>query len=139
MAGRGGRGQGVAHGEHEAAARARAPPAVIREDELRRLLATCDGTVFDERRDNAIIRLFLDTGMRRGELSGLRVEDIDFSSDVAHRRREGSAPRACPFGRKTAQAIDRYLRARGKHADARSEWLWLGLKGRLTETASSNW
>jgi len=110
------------------------PPPVLTSDELRRLLATCDGTSFDERRDSAIIRLFLDTGMRRGELSGLRVDDIDWEHEVAHVTGKGRRPRACPFGRRTAQALDRYLRARAKHPDARSEWLWLGLKGRLTET-----
>src|SRR5215212_11015870 len=48
------------------------PPPVLRPDDLRKLLATCDGEGFEERRDNTIIRLFLDTGMRRAELSGLR-------------------------------------------------------------------
>jgi site-specific recombinase XerC len=110
------------------------PPPVIREEELRRLLAACEGPELEQRRDAAIIRLFLDTGMRRGELSGLRVEDVDFDHDVALVTGKGRRPRACPFGRKTAQALDRYLRVRGKHSDARSEWLWLGRKGRLTET-----
>jgi site-specific recombinase XerD len=47
------------------------PVAVLSEDELRKLLATCSGTTFEDRRDNAIIRLFADTGMRRGELLGI--------------------------------------------------------------------
>jgi len=33
------------------------PVAVLSEDELRKLLATCSGTTFEDRRDNAIIRL----------------------------------------------------------------------------------
>jgi site-specific recombinase XerC len=110
------------------------PPPVIREEELRRLLSACEGPELEQRRDAAVIRLFLDTGMRRGELSGLRVEDVDFDHDVALVTGKGRRPRACPFGRKTAQALDRYLRVRGRHPDARSEWLWLGRKGRLTET-----
>jgi site-specific recombinase XerD len=110
------------------------PPPVIREEELRRLLATCAGTEFAERRDNAILRLFLDTGMRRAELSGLRVDDIDFEHSEAIVIGKGRRPRSCPFGRKTAQALDRYLRVRGRLPDAKSEWLWLGRKGRLTET-----
>ena len=59
------------------------PPPVLREDDLRKILDACAGTDFEERRDNAIIRLFLDTGMRRGELAGLHVEDVDFDQDVA--------------------------------------------------------
>jgi site-specific recombinase XerC len=53
------------------------PPAVLTDDELRRLLKACDGTDFPERRDTVILRLFLDSGMRRGELAGLRIEDVD--------------------------------------------------------------
>lgn len=110
------------------------PPPVLRPDDLRRLLATVAGTDFEDRRDAAILRLFLDTGMRRGELAGLRVADVDFDHDVAVVLGKGRRPRNCPFGRKTAQAIDRYLRTRGRHPYADSEWLWLGKRGRLTDT-----
>jgi site-specific recombinase XerD len=110
------------------------PPEVLREDDLRALLKTCDGPEYDDRRDNAILRLFLDTGMRRGELAGLRLADINFDTDTALVLGKGRRPRVCPFGRKTAKAIDRYLRVRGHRADAVSEWLWLGKRGRLTDT-----
>jgi site-specific recombinase XerD len=110
------------------------PPPVLRDEDLRRLLDACGGTGFEERRDAAIIRLFLDTGMRRGELAGLRIDDVDFDHDVALVLGKGRRPRACPFGHRTAQAIDRYLRLRARRADADGEWLWLGKRGRLTET-----
>lgn len=110
------------------------PPPVLSEDELRRLLDTVKGQDYASRRDAAILRLFIDTGMRRAELSGLKVTDIDFDHDVAHVVGKGRRPRACPFGSKTARALDRYIRDRAKHPDAKSEWLWLGRKGRLTET-----
>lgn len=45
-------------------------------DEIRRLIAACKGRDFDDRRDAAIIRLFLDTGMRLSELAGLQVADV---------------------------------------------------------------
>lgn len=110
------------------------PPPVLREDDLRKILDACGGTGFEERRDNAIIRLFLDTGMRRGELAGLRVEDVDFDQDVALVLGKGRRPRACPFGHKTGQALDRYLRARARRPDAGEPWLWLGKRGRLSDT-----
>jgi integrase/recombinase XerC len=36
----------------------------------------------DERRDAAIVRLFLDSGLRRAELAGLRREDVDFLDKI---------------------------------------------------------
>lgn len=110
------------------------PPPVLRDDDLHRLLDACAGTGFEERRDAAILRLFLDTGIRRGELAGLRLDDVDFDHEVALVLGKGRRPRACPFGHRTAQAIDRYVRLRARRADAESEWLWLGKRGRLTET-----
>ncbi len=43
------------------------PVPVLTEGELRALLASCAGKSFEDRRDTAIIRLLLDTGMRRDE------------------------------------------------------------------------
>ena len=40
------------------------PPPVLTNDELRQLLKACEGTSFDDRRDMAIVRVFLDTGAR---------------------------------------------------------------------------
>jgi site-specific recombinase XerD len=86
------------------------PPPVLTEEELRSLLRTCDGTGFENRRDTAIIRLFLDSGMRLSELTGLSVDDVDLDMKVAYVIGKGRRPRPCAFGAKTAQALDRYLR-----------------------------
>lgn len=48
-------------------------PAVLTEKELRALLATCEKVSgFEDRRDHAILRVFIDTGARRAEIGGLR-------------------------------------------------------------------
>jgi len=41
---------------------------VLTDDELRALLDVCKGTGFDQRRDTAIVRLFIDSGIRRAEM-----------------------------------------------------------------------
>ena len=81
------------------------PPPVLTDAEIDKLIATTAGTDFAERRDRAILMLFMDTGMRRGELSGLRLEDIDFDHMVALVVGKGRRPRACPFGNRTAKAL----------------------------------
>ena len=50
---------------------------------------------------------FLDTGMRLAELAGLRIADVDFEQNIALVLGKGRRQRACPFGHKTAQALDR--------------------------------
>jgi site-specific recombinase XerD len=111
------------------------PVPVLGDDELRRLLAACKGNTFSNRRDEAIIRLLLDTGMRSSELIGLAVADVDQTQAVCFVMGKGGRGRACPYGAKTAEALRRYLRARAKHPRARFERsLWLGKKGRLTDS-----
>ncbi len=74
---------------------------VLDDDALRRLFEVCQGRGFDERRDTAILYLFLDAGPRLEELTEIRVQDIDF--DVIHVVGKGGRTRALPFGNKTAQ------------------------------------
>lgn len=107
------------------------PVPVLSDDELRALLKACEGAGFEERRDLAMLRLFIDSGMRSSELAGLKVSDIDFTDGVALVMGKGRRPRAAPFGAKTARTLDRYLRARARHPAADQPQLWLGRRGPL--------
>jgi site-specific recombinase XerD len=107
------------------------PPAVLSDDQLTKLLKACSGTTFDNRRDTAVIRLLLDTGMRRAELAGMTLDDVDFDNDVVFVVGKGRRPRACPFGSKTAAALDRYLRTRAKHRHAGLPQFWIGQQGAM--------
>lgn len=102
------------------------PVPILEEDDLRRLLKVCEGKDFDHLRDTAIIRLFLDSGMRLSELGNLMVADVDFDQGVAYVMGKGRRGRSAPFGAKTALALRRYLRARERHPAAGLPNLWLG-------------
>jgi site-specific recombinase XerD len=108
------------------------PVDVLTEEQLRRLLATCAGKDFEARRNTALIMLLLDSGGRLAEIAEMHVVDVDLELDVAMVLGKGRRERALPFGQKTAVSLDRYLRVRARHPHAASEWLWLGLRGRLT-------
>ncbi len=111
------------------------PVPVLDLDDLGKLLKSCTGNTFENRRDTAIIRLFLDTGMRSGELIGLTLDDIDREQSVAFVMGKGGRGRACPFGAKTADALRRYLRERTRHPSAAlTPQLWLGKKGPMTDS-----
>jgi site-specific recombinase XerD len=109
------------------------PVPILTDDELRRLLDACKGTDHDARRDTAILRVFIDTGCRLGEVAGLAVVDVDWDLDVLHVLGKGRRGRSAPFGAKTADALRRYLRARAKHPKASAtDALWLSRQGALT-------
>ncbi len=109
------------------------PPPVMSEDDLRALVKACEGQAFVDRRDMAIVRLFLDTGARRAEIAGLMVDDIDWTLNVVLVKGKGGSQRACAFGRRTAAAVDRYLRARARHPHADDPMLWLGRVGPMAK------
>lgn len=104
-------------------------------DSLRTLLNECSGPSFDDRRDNAIIRLFADTGCRCGEVAGLGLDDLDFAENTVLVLGKGRRPRSTPFGDKTRTAIRKYLRVRAKHPKAVNGQpaLWLGRMGPMTD------
>jgi site-specific recombinase XerC len=115
------------------------PVPVLSDAQVRGLLAVCSGKDFRDRRDTAIIRLFLDTGMRLQGMGGLRysaedadLSDVDLRSRVVRIIAKGRREMVLPIGTKAARDIDRYIRARAAHPRAADPWLWLGKKGRLT-------
>jgi site-specific recombinase XerD len=108
------------------------PVPVLSDDQLRALIEAASGKSFDQRRDEAIIRLFLDSGIRLGEMAGLQVANIDLDLEVAIVLAEGRRLRSAPFGKKTTTALDRYLRMRKSHPSASLPDLWLGTRGALT-------
>jgi site-specific recombinase XerD len=132
------------------------PVPVLREEDLRRLLATCGGRrvrtphegvprlseqQFTDRRDLALLRVLIDAGGRRAEVTNLRWDsgdptcnDVDLEQQLLRVVGKGRRERLLPIGARTCEAIDRYLRVRSRHPHASIPWLWLGRSGRLTDS-----
>jgi integrase len=99
----------------------------LSDDELRRMIKACMGKEFMDRRDEAIVRLMAETGLRAGEALGMTLDDVDVVRGLATvRRGKGGKGRVVPFGPQTGRAIDRYIRARHGHRYADTPALWLG-------------
>lgn len=108
-------------------------PAVLSAGQIEALLAACAGPAFEDVRDAGLIRLFVDTGLRLTEMAGLQLDDVELEADAVYLATAGRTPRAVPFERATAHALQRYLAARAAHDRAHLSALWLGRRGRLTE------
>lgn len=111
------------------------PVEILTDDELRRLLAAAKGNTFENRRDTALLRFLIDTGVRASELVGITVDEVNLAASEVLVLGKGRRPRVVPFGLKTADALRRYLRARQAHPAhpaAAMPALWLSKKGALT-------
>jgi integrase len=71
----------------------------LTDDQLRLLIHACQGKSLRDRRDEAILRLMAETGMRAGEVIGLTVADVDLHQGlVTVRRGKGGKGRVCGDG-----------------------------------------
>lgn len=95
---------------------------VLTVEQVRAVLATCAGSSLLERRDQAIMTLLGDTGMRVSALTGAKLADVDLRGRVIEVTEKGRRVVVKPFGTTTARALDRYLRARARspYAEASS-------------------
>ena len=106
------------------------PPNVLALHEVRALLDAAAGKSFEQRRDQAIIRVLFDTGVRLGELCSLTVEAWDRRQDFLTVTGK-TGLRVVPMSPSTGEALSRYLRLRTKHDRGDLPDLWLGRRGRL--------
>ncbi len=108
------------------------PVPVLADAELVSLMKACAGKDFRDRRDEAMIRLLLDCGIRVSELCGLTVDGLDLDQGMAIVRGKGSKVRPVYFSARTARAVDRYLRQRNTQRWAHLGALFLTQRGALT-------
>lgn len=110
----------------------------LTDDELRALLKACtpakDATraeALRDRRDEAIIRLMLETGARAGEVVAMATDHLDLKASTAViRRGKGGKGRVVPLSANCVMSLDRYLRHRREHRLAETPHLWLGDRGK---------
>lgn len=107
------------------------PVPIVPDDQIAALLKACAGKDFTARRDTAMIRLWCEAGSPRvSEMVGITLERLDMRHDQVTVHGKGDKIRVIPFGAKTGQAIDRYLRVRSRQRDAgRLDALWLAERG----------
>lgn len=97
----------------------KALPSFLKKDELEHLLDETQETQnlseFVEKRNRLMIEMLLQTGMRRSELMGLALSDVDMSSCVLRVKGKRDKQRLIPFGPMLQSMLQDYL-------DSRSQW-----------------
>lgn len=107
---------------------------VLELDEVVRLLNACRGRSFEDRRDTALIRLLIDTGVRLGGAISMRLSDLDLDRQRALVTAKGGDVYEVVLGAKLVRDLDRYLRVRVIHPAHTFDSLWLGQRGPLTDS-----
>jgi integrase/recombinase XerC len=98
--------------------------------EVRAILAACRGDRW-ALRDRAIILVLLDTGLRRGETSNLKRDDVIFTGDFAYIKTvdpKSKRLKISVLGNTTTETVRQYLDSREDDDPA----LWMGRWGPLT-------
>src|SRR5215207_4569366 len=84
-------------------------PVVLKPRQVDRLLAGPDPVDPIGLRDRAILELLYATGIRVGELCGLRLADVDLAADTVLVLGKGAKQRIVPFGEPARDALLAYL------------------------------
>jgi integrase/recombinase XerC len=96
-------------------------PKALSSAEVERLEASLGGEGPSARRSDAMVRCALDLGLRRGEVAGLSLDDIDWRAGTITLRRTKSRREDClPLPAATARAIADYLRLERPQTDSRA-------------------
>jgi len=86
-------------------------PKALSSSEVKRLVDSLGWEGPSARRADAMVRLALDLGLRRGDIAGLALEDIDWrAGTIRLRRTKGGREDILPLPETTGRAIADYLR-----------------------------
>ena len=85
-------------------------PQALDAGQVRALLDSCDRSTLAGMRDFAILTMLVRLGMRRGEVAGLRLDDIDWRAGEIVVRGKGQRLERLPLPADVGEAIAVYLR-----------------------------
>ena len=100
------------------------------QEQIQSLLKAIDISTTTGLRDYAMVLAFLDTGMRLGELIGLKLSDIDFRNQMLKVFGKGAKERRLPIGKRLLAALWKYTLSRPKPATPAIDNFFLTQNGR---------
>lgn len=97
-------------------------PVPFSDDEIRRMLAVLDDTLYGLR-NLAMLLVLIDTGIRLGELIGLHVHDLSLEHQRMRVFGKGRKERLLPYTAPVARAITAYMLVREPLAQTDALWI----------------
>lgn len=92
------------------------PPKVVRkvvttlaDAEIAAVFSTLNSTSASDIRNQTILMLLLDTGLRLGELIGLEIENVNMNEGLLKVLGKGKKERVVPFGSNAQRSLQRYI------------------------------
>ncbi|MEQ1744645.1 MAG: tyrosine-type recombinase/integrase [Saprospiraceae bacterium] len=106
-------------------------PVFVQESEMATLFSQLDFSPdYPGQQERLILEILYATGMRRSELVGLKLADVDLGNMAFRVIGKGGKERLAPFARYLADLLETYLSLRAEAFPATEEpWLFLNKKG----------
>jgi integrase/recombinase XerD len=89
-------------------------PTFVQENKIEDLMKMPDAVTLIGKRDRAILEIFYATGIRLNELAGLNIGSVNPQEKLLRVLGKGNKERIVPFGKPAKNALESYLKKRGK-------------------------
>lgn len=104
--------------------------STLSDEEIREIFKTFSPTNPYDLRNETIVMLLLDTGLRIGELIELKMGDVHMNEGYLKVLGKGKKERIVPIGASAQKALHRYLfRYRSRYAEAEEDSVFLSIHG----------
>jgi integrase/recombinase XerD len=87
----------------------RLPKVILSENEIQKLMDAADTRTNRGWRNRIILEILYDTAIRRSELAGLTVNDLDLNAGFIHVRGKGDKERVVPLSSRVCRLVETYI------------------------------
>lgn len=113
--------------------------SVVPQEQMQAILDGLPRETPQERLRAAVLEVLYGCGLRVGELTALRLEDVLWERGLLRVRGKGGRERLVPFSGRAAEALQQYVQVRETFAP-KGPWLFVGVRGgRLSQTMVYRW
>lgn len=87
----------------------RLPKVILNDKEIQKLMDAPDTRTNKGYRNRIVLEILYDTAIRRSELSGIRIHNLDLKSGYIHVHGKGDKDRVVPLSKRVCRLIENYI------------------------------